>query len=139
MVVQGLKTVSTPRNGLGAFILQCKRLDFHYCDWAGSSRGMKSFLTSPLLASFTQRYPGTEFRISPRPNKHPIVKAYFINGREKAVCLRNLEKDQILKKVEFLVTNSGKKNELIRGKNVVSVNENVRGIWSPMHGGIKTI
>ena len=29
------------QNGLGAFILQCRKLDFHYCDWAGSSRGMK--------------------------------------------------------------------------------------------------
>ncbi|EXJ78851.1 hypothetical protein A1O1_09253 [Capronia coronata CBS 617.96] len=139
MVVQGVKTVSTARNGIGAFILQCKRLDFHYCDWAGSSRGLKSFLTSPLLAEFTAKYPGIEFRVSPRPNRHPILKAYFINGREKAVCVRNLEKEQIVKKAEFLVANSGKKNELIRGKNVVSVNENVRGIWSPMHGGIKNV
>lgn len=30
-----------PQNGLGAFVLQCKKLDFHYCDWAGSSKGMK--------------------------------------------------------------------------------------------------
>lgn len=30
------------QNGVGgAFIHQCKKLDFHYCDWAGSSRGMK--------------------------------------------------------------------------------------------------
>lgn len=29
------------QNGVGAFILQCKRLDFHYCDWSGSSRGIK--------------------------------------------------------------------------------------------------
>ncbi len=29
------------QNGVGAFILQCKKLDFHYCDWAGSSKGMK--------------------------------------------------------------------------------------------------
>lgn len=100
---------------------------------------MKSFLTSPLLASFTARYPSTEFRISPRPNKHPVVKAYYVNGREKAVCVRNLERDQILAKVEFLIANGGRKNELIRGKNVVSTNENVRGIWSPMHGGIKTV
>jgi len=34
--------INKPQNGVGAFILQCKRLDFHYCDWAGSSRGMKS-------------------------------------------------------------------------------------------------
>ena len=29
------------QNGVGAFVLQCKRLDFHYCDAGGSSRGMK--------------------------------------------------------------------------------------------------
>jgi large subunit ribosomal protein L43 len=34
-------TNAIAQNGVGAFILQCKRLDFHYCDWAGSSRGMK--------------------------------------------------------------------------------------------------
>ncbi|KAJ9644941.1 uncharacterized protein PV06_08769 [Exophiala oligosperma] len=139
MVVQGVKAVSSSRNGLASFILQCKRLDLHYCDWAGSSRGMKSFLTSPMLADFTSRFPSTEFRVSPRPNKHPVLKAYYINGREKAVCVRNLEKEQILQKLEFLITNSGKKNELVRGKSVVSTNEGVRGIWSPMHGGIKSI
>ena len=35
------KRLTTHQNGVGAFILQCKRLDFHYCDWAGSSKGMK--------------------------------------------------------------------------------------------------
>ncbi len=34
---------------------------------------------------------------------------------------------------------SGEKNKKIRGRNVLSVNENVRGIWSPYHGGIKNI
>lgn len=29
------------QNGVGAFVLQCKRMEFHYCDWAGSSVGMK--------------------------------------------------------------------------------------------------
>lgn len=60
MPVRAIKAISTSRvrlalkflffrgailtklqNGVGAFILQCKRLDFHYCDWAGSSKGMK--------------------------------------------------------------------------------------------------
>ena len=43
--MSGIKTVlpvtdTLSQNGVGAFILPCKRLDFHYCDWAGSSRGM---------------------------------------------------------------------------------------------------
>jgi len=35
------------QNGVGAFILQCKRLDFHYCDNWGSSKGMKYVLDPP--------------------------------------------------------------------------------------------
>lgn len=129
----------TTQNGVGAFILQCKRLDLHYCDWAGSSRGMNSFLTSPLLSRLSTTYPQTEIRVSPRPGRHPVLRATYINGREKAVCVRNLRKDEIWDKVQFLLANSGKKNVRIGTKKVLSTNENVRGIWSPMHGGIKPI
>ena len=34
-------TAGNRQNGVGAFVLQCKKMDFHYCDWAGSSKGMK--------------------------------------------------------------------------------------------------
>ena len=40
------------QNGVGAFILQCKRLDFHYSDWAGSSRGIKYVLVAPLAVPY---------------------------------------------------------------------------------------
>lgn len=53
--------------------------------------------------------------------------------------MRNLEKHEILGKAQFLLGNSGRKNVKVGGKKVVSFNENVRGIWSPMHGGIKAI
>ena|SRR2546423_4637143 len=59
--------LSDLQNGLGAFILQCKRLDFHYCDWAGSSRGMKyaSFLPQSnslsLGAVLTNNFPSKCF------------------------------------------------------------------------------
>ena len=35
------------QNGVGAFILQCKRLEFHYCDHWSSSKGMKFVPPSP--------------------------------------------------------------------------------------------
>ncbi len=127
------------QNGIGAFVLQCRRLDLTYCDHWVSSSGQRHFLSSPHLATFTHRYPSVEFRVAPRPNRHPVLKAWYVNGRTKAVCVKNLAPEQILAKAEFLVGNSGKKNELIRGKNVVSRNESVRGVWSPMHGGIKRI
>ena len=78
--------------------------------------------------------------ISPRPNTHPIVRGSYINGREKVICVRNLEKEQILKKVELLRDANGEKVTRVKGGRVVgSLNEGVRGIWDPFHGGNKDI
>ncbi|RLL97821.1 hypothetical protein CFD26_105985 [Aspergillus turcosus] len=121
MPVQGIRTVAKARNGVGAFILQCKRLDFHYCDWAGSSRGMVAFLKHSL-PSFAKANPQIEIRVSPRPHKHPVIKGHYINGREKAICVRNLEPEQILKKANLLKEASGEKLKRTK-KPVTSINE----------------
>jgi len=57
-----------------------------------------------------------------------------MNGREKAICVRKLEKEQILKKAELLRDASGEKLRRVK-KPVSSINNSVRGIWSPYHGG----
>ncbi|KAI9731026.1 MAG: 39S ribosomal protein L51, mitochondrial [Cirrosporium novae-zelandiae] len=132
MPLTGIRTLSRSQNGVGAFILQCKQLNFYYCDWAGSSKGMNAFLKY-TLPQFAAKHPQIEIRVSPRPNRHPVVKGYYINGRSKAVCVRNLEKEQILKKVELLRDASGEKLKHVT-KPVRSYNESVRGIWSPYHG-----
>ena len=60
-----------------------------------------------------------------------------MNGREKAVCVRNMTPHEIMEKAVLLRNANG---ERLRksgraGKNVVrSLNEGVRGIWSPFHG-----
>jgi len=55
-----------------------------------------------------------------------------VNGREKVICVRNLDAGQILKKAEILRDASGKKLKKVRHK-VESENTSVRGIWSPFH------
>ncbi|KAH8425218.1 39S ribosomal protein L51, mitochondrial [Aspergillus melleus] len=137
MPVQGIRTVTSAKNGVGAFILQCKRLDFHYCDWAGSSRGMVSFLKNKLPA-FAKKNPQIEIRVSPRPHKHPMVKGHYINGREKVVCVRNLEPEQIFNKAVMMKEASGEKLKRTN-KPVTSINESVRGIWSPYHGDLRRV
>ncbi|KAL9072148.1 MAG: hypothetical protein Q9161_003769 [Pseudevernia consocians] len=140
MPVRAIRTTSTAQNGVGAFILQCKRLDFHYCDKWGSSKGMNTFLRSPLIASFAKAHPQITIHISPRPNTHPIVRGSYINGREKVICVRNLEKEQILQKVELLRNANGEKVKRVKGGKVVgSLNGSVRGVWDPFHGGNKDI
>jgi large subunit ribosomal protein L43 len=56
-----------------------------------------------------------------------------MNGRSKDICVRNLEKEQILKKVEILQKANGEKLKTLK-KPVISSNESVRGIWSGLHG-----
>lgn len=92
------------------------------------------FLTY-LLRPFAVKHPQIEIHVSPRPNRHPIIRGTYINGREKTVCVRNLEMEQVLQKAELLRDASGEKLRRVKGGRVVtSLNESVRGIWSPMHG-----
>ncbi|KAJ9637771.1 39S ribosomal protein L51, mitochondrial [Coniosporium apollinis] len=136
MPLTALRTVSKPQNGVGAFILQCKRLDFHYCDWAGSSRGMNAFLKGTLPA-FAKANPQIEITVSPRPTKHPVIRGHYINGREKAICVRKMDPNQILQKAELLRDASGEKLRREIRRPVKSLNESVRGIWSPFHAPIE--
>jgi large subunit ribosomal protein L43 len=41
MALPAKRVVSYAQNGVGAFIQQCKRMEFRYCDWGGSSQGMR--------------------------------------------------------------------------------------------------
>lgn len=56
------------------------------------------------------------------------------------ICVRNLEAGQVLKKVELLRDASGEKLKRMKGgRMVTSLNQGVRGIWDPFHGGNKEI
>ncbi|KAI5845371.1 thioredoxin-like protein [Tricharina praecox] len=132
MPVTPLRLISKSQNGVGAFVLQCKRLEFNYCDWAGSSRGMNAFLKHHLPA-FAKANPAIEITVSPRPHKHPIIRGEYINGREKVICVRNLEHNQVLAKAELLRNSSGLKLRRVT-KPVFSANASVRGVFSPFHG-----
>lgn len=58
-----------------------------------------------------------------------------VNGREKVVCVRNKEPLSILKACETLRDSSGYKvGDFKKSKPVTSLNESVRGVYSPYHG-----
>ena len=94
------------------------------------------FLQSHLSA-FAQQNPGIEVAVSPRPGHHPVIRGHYMNGKHKAICVRNMHPAEVLQKAMILRNASGEKlNKGNRaGRNMVkSVNESVRGIWSPYHG-----
>lgn len=97
----------------------------------------RSFLTQ-TLPTFARENPQIEIRVSPRPSKHPVIKGQYINGREKAICVRNLEPGEILNKTMILKEASGEKQKRTT-KPVMSMNESVRGVWSPYHGDYRGV
>ncbi|KIW03848.1 uncharacterized protein PV09_05147 [Verruconis gallopava] len=132
MPLRALRTIAKSQNGVGAHIIQCKKLDFHYCDHGGSSKGMKAFLTHQLPA-FARANASIEMAVSPRPNHHPVIRGHYTNGAVKAICVRSLEPDQVRLMAERLRDTCGEPWKRVV-KPVKSVNESVRGVWSGVHG-----
>ena len=108
-----------------------------------------TFLTHNLPL-FARLNPSIEIHVSPRPHTHPVIRAHYISAKTnnhlsshpttnntptKAICVRNLDPQQVLQKAELLRDGNGEKNRKVKAGRVVrSENESVRGIWSPMHG-----
>ena len=93
---------------------------------------MNAFLKSSLPA-FAKRNPQIEISVSPRPAHHPVIIANYINGAQRSICVKNLQNEGVREKAEMLRDSNGEKNKKL-GKPVTSINESVRGIWSPFHG-----
>jgi large subunit ribosomal protein L43 len=90
------------------------------------------------LPAFARANPQIEIRVSPRHYKHPVLKAHYINGRLKTACVRNFTPEDILQKAKLFREASGEKVKR-QMKPVTSLNESVRGIWSPYHGDLKVV
>lgn len=136
-----LQQVSRARNGVGAFVLPCKRITITYCNFGGSSSGIRDFLRQ-RLPNFAEKYPEVEFRILEKPGKHPVLKGEYSTPNTytnadggntiKQICVRKWNIDVIENKLKLLINSSGKK--LSKPKHtVVSTNPSVRGIWSPFY------
>ena len=57
----------------------------------------------------------------------------LVNNRDKVISLVGLEETGITQKVKLLLEASGAKIKSLKHKDVVSVTESTRGIWSGLH------
>ncbi|CCE64934.1 hypothetical protein TPHA_0J01120 [Tetrapisispora phaffii CBS 4417] len=137
MVVKAISQSSVARNGVGAFVFPVKKITLQYCNWGGSSDGIRKFLVSSRLDKFAEKYPHIEFNILRKPG-HPILRGEYTNGREKVICVRNLNPNDVENKLVLLKNSSGNiLQKLTRNDNVKSLNSSVRGVWSPLHADSK--
>jgi len=117
-------------NGVGSFVQPCKRITLRYCNWGGSSKGMRDLLRNDLK-KIAEANPKVEFVVKKEAG-HPIVQGEYASGNLKTVCVRNFDAKKILQKIELVRNSSG--NKLVKYQRAVeSHNPSVRGIWSPFH------
>lgn len=133
MTVRAIARSSLARNGVGEFVHPCQRITLQYCNWGGSSDGMRRLLRSRRLDKLAESNPQIEFHVLRKPG-HPILRAQYSNGREKVICVRGMNIDVVENKLKLLRDSSG---AILRHRtmndNVESLNESVRGIWSALH------
>ncbi|GMM35586.1 mitochondrial 54S ribosomal protein [Saccharomycopsis crataegensis] len=132
MPVKALKATTVAINGVKSFILPCQKIKIDYCNWGGSSLGIKQYIQSKKFQKFAQDNQNIQINLHHRPGHHPVITGYYANGRTKPICVKNLDLETIDKKMDIVRSSSGE----ILGKYkhaVQSVNESARGIWSPLH------
>lgn len=131
MPVKAIPKLSIARNGVGAYVLPCHRITVQYCNWGGSSHGVRELLKSGTINDVASKKSNIYFDVCKRKG-HPQLKFFYNNDKSKEIDIRNLEKSEIINKINEYSQNSGAPLFKYNHK-VMSINESVRGIWSPMH------
>ncbi|KAH3902919.1 probable 54S ribosomal protein L51, mitochondrial [Saccharomycodes ludwigii] len=137
MVVKLNHVQSIARNGYRSFVPHIKKITIQYCNWGGSSKGIRDFLSSKRLDNLIENNKHIEFEIV-KKSGHPILRGEYANGREKVICVRNLNIDLVENKFAILRNSTGEQlHSRTKNDNVESLNKSVRGIWSPLHEILK--
>lgn len=133
MPVKAIPKVSMARNGIGAFVRPCYKVVVQYCNWGGSSQGVRDFLTheKTSLAKFASQFKDTLFEVK-QQNGHPKFILHYNNGKTHDLDVRNENVSEITKKLWESLQQSGNDRFKFNQK-VMSNNESVRGVWSPLH------
>lgn len=131
MPVKAIARTSIARNGVGAFVVPCHKISVQYCNWGGSSSGLRTLLKSGQLNQLAKDKKSIFFEVV-KKSGHPKVSFHYNNDVVTDVNIANMNSSQILNKIDEYSQRSGDKLIKFNHK-VMSINDSVRGIWSPMH------
>lgn len=90
-------------------VAQLKNIRLYFCDYGGSSAGVRSFLQSDGLVNFINQNEHVYLEIYMRRNHHPYISSTYINGYVKDQPLRNYENEQILEAFKKVNREFGRK------------------------------
>ncbi|KAK6455571.1 uncharacterized protein RJT20DRAFT_48242 [Scheffersomyces xylosifermentans] len=131
MPVKAIAKSSIARNGVGAYVVPCHKISVQYCNWGGSSTGLRELLKNGQLDNIASKKKGIFFDIFKRTG-HPKLTFHYNNDKAQEVEVANLNAKEIEQKIQEYSQRSGAPLFKHNHK-VLSINDSIRGIWSPMH------
>ncbi|KAL3339008.1 hypothetical protein AABB24_027895, partial [Solanum stoloniferum] len=109
-------------------VWQLRKLVVSYCNWGGSSRGIRAFMESELPA-LKEKNPHLEVVTELNRGQHPFLKGLYKNKNERVVCVKNLSQEEVLEAATKLRNSLGRKVVKLKTRHVTK-QPSVQGTWS---------
>jgi len=118
-----------------------KSLTLRYCEYGGSSAGMREFLSAGTHNKFQESHPFltvnevfAQRHTSFKGNRHPgVVAEYVVNGltTTQQVSVRNYTPQEILDTLIFLVNKRPQKRRWTEKHRHTTKTPSIQGVWHP--------
>ena len=112
-------------------IVQLKKLEIFFCEVRGSSLKAREYIKNGLIVQYAGTNPSVEVSAKLRNGHHPFIKADYVTGFSKQVCIKNESLERIEKVVTMLTDSSGRKISKITSP-IRTDTPSVQGVWTPM-------
>jgi large subunit ribosomal protein L43 len=112
-------------------IFQLQTLKICYCEFGGSSRAVRDFISSGRIVSWATDHPQVQVELKVRNGKHPFLEGDYISGQPKQIGVKNEDTKRIYQVMDMLKNSSGRKMKRLN-RPVITQTPSVQGVWTPM-------
>ncbi|XP_068664053.1 large ribosomal subunit protein mL43 [Aristolochia californica] len=109
-------------------VWQLQKLVVSYCDWGGSSRGIRAFMAS-YLPSFKENNQHLEVVTELIRGQHPHLMGFYKNKNQRVICVKNLTPEDIQLHATRLRNALGRKVVKLKTRHVTE-HPSVQGTWT---------